>query len=151
MLDFGDPTFICDYCKAIMWYEERSDKSKNSKNPKFSDCCMKGKVELPFLKKPPDLLWNLMQGHDPRSKCFKENIRAYNSMFAFTSFGGKVESSINNGSGPPQFILSGQNFHRIGSLVPSESSTPRFAQLYIYDTYNECQNRLQNFRYEEFQ
>ncbi|XP_072065617.1 uncharacterized protein [Arachis hypogaea] len=39
-------------------------------------------------------------------------------MFAFTSLGGKVLDSVNDGSGPPQFIITGQNYHRIGSLLP---------------------------------
>lgn len=87
-----------------------------------------------------------MFDQDSQSKHFKENTRAYNNMFSFTSIGGKVQSSINNGSGPPQFILSGQNFHRIGSLIPEEGRDPKFAQLYIYDTYNENHNRMNNLR-----
>ncbi|XP_057415224.1 uncharacterized protein LOC130710087 [Lotus japonicus] len=70
-------------------------------------------------------------------------------MFAFTSIGGKVVSSVNDGGGPPQFILSGQNYHRIGSLLPPEGKTPKFAQLYIYDTHNELQNRMQHFSSSE--
>jgi hypothetical protein len=64
-------------------------------------------------------------------------------MFAFTSMGGQIHDHINNGSGPPTFILSGQNFHRIGSLLPEAGTTPKFAQLYIVDTENEVQNRHQ--------
>lgn len=108
---------------------------------------MKGKITLPFLRKPPQLLYNLMNEIDDRYKNFKENIRAYNSLFSFTSLGGKVESGINDGNGPPQFILSGQNYHRIGSLIPPEGAPPKFAQLYIYDTQNESSNRMKYFRY----
>jgi len=57
-------------------------------------------------------------------------------MFSFTSIGAKIHSSINDGCGPPQFILSGQNYHRIGSLLLDKGSSPKFAQLYIYDTEN---------------
>ena len=39
-------------------------------------------------------------------------------MFSFTSIGGKIDTSMNNGSTPPQFILNGQNYHRFGSLLP---------------------------------
>ena len=63
-------------------------------------------------------------------------------MFSFTSIGAKIHSSINDGCGPPQFILSGQNYHRIGSLLPDKGSSPKFAQLYIYDTENETTNKL---------
>ncbi|XP_057725597.1 uncharacterized protein LOC130941198 [Arachis stenosperma] len=55
---------------------------------------------------------------------------------------GKVNHAINNGSAPPTFSLSGQNYHSIGSLIPSDNNRPRFAQLYIYDTENEVQNRV---------
>ncbi|OIT18832.1 hypothetical protein A4A49_60773, partial [Nicotiana attenuata] len=56
--------------------------------------------------------------------------------------GGKVDASINQTKGPRTFKLSGQNYHQIGSLLPPEGSTPKFAQLYIYDTENEVENRI---------
>jgi len=68
-------------------------------------------------------------------------------MFAFTSLGGQIEFGGNDGRGPPQFVISGQNYHRIGSLVPDGGSRPKFAQLYIYDTQNEVSNRLSHFRF----
>jgi hypothetical protein len=99
-----------------------------------------------LLKKPPKLLLDLINGREPRSRNFKENIRAYNSMFAFTSMGGQINEKINNGGGPPQFILGGQNYHWIGSLLPEAGTSPKFAQLYVFDTDNEVQNRASNFR-----
>jgi hypothetical protein len=71
-------------------------------------------------------------------------------MFSFTSFGGEVVTRANDGRGPPNFVISGQNYHRIGSLIPNEGQRPKFAQLYIYDTENEVQNRLQHFRYCQY-
>ncbi|OIS99988.1 hypothetical protein A4A49_60133, partial [Nicotiana attenuata] len=56
--------------------------------------------------------------------------------------GGKVDVSINQTRGPRTFKLFGQNYHQIGSLLPPVGSTPKFAQLYIYDTENEVQNRM---------
>lgn len=108
---------------------------------------MKGQVEVELLRKPPELLHRLITGDERRASHFRENIRAYNSMFAFTSIGGKVDTTLNNGGGPPQFILSGQNYHRIGSLLPEHGSRPKYAQLYIHDTQNETNNRLSHFRY----
>ena len=144
-LDFGDMNHSCKYCHATFWYQERSEKTKKPRNPDFSMCCMKGKVALPILDDPPKLLSDLLDGTDSRSKHFLENIRTYNSMFAFTSIGGMVESALNNGGGPPQFVLSGQNYHRIGSLLPETRRTPKFAQLYTYDTQNEVNNREHYF------
>ncbi|KAM3235662.1 hypothetical protein P3L10_015699 [Capsicum annuum] len=56
--------------------------------------------------------------------------------------GGKVDASINQTRGTRTFRLFGQNYHQIGSLLPSEGSTSKFAQLYIYDTENEFANRI---------
>jgi hypothetical protein len=50
------------------------------------------------------------------------------------------------GHGPPHFVISGQNYHRIGSLIPKPGEIPKFAQLYIYDTQNELSNRFSHFR-----
>jgi len=88
----------------------------------------------------------LLNGEDQRSKSFLQNIRVYNSMFSFTSIGGKIDNSMNNGSALPQFILNGQNYHRIGSLLSEHGSKPKFAQLYIYDIENEMTNRVKHFR-----
>ncbi|XLU27983.1 hypothetical protein S245_064049, partial [Arachis hypogaea] len=55
---------------------------------------------------------------------------------------GKVQRSINQSRGPPTFILHGQNYHLMGSLLPSNGGIAKFAQLYIYDTQNEIQNRI---------
>nr|XP_016495443.1 PREDICTED: uncharacterized protein LOC107814527 [Nicotiana tabacum] len=56
--------------------------------------------------------------------------------------GGKVDFSVNKTKGPRTFRLYGQNYHQIGSLLPPEGSSPKFAQLYIYDTENEVENRI---------
>jgi hypothetical protein len=61
-----------------------------------------------------------------------------------------VESRGNDGRGLPNFIIAGQNYHRIGTLMPSEGERPKFAQLYTYDTENEVHNRLSHFRFDTF-
>ena len=53
-------------------------------------------------------------------------------MFAFTSMGAKIDKSINNGSSPYVFKISGQVHHLMGSLLPLDGQCPKFAQLYIY-------------------
>ncbi|XP_057441432.1 uncharacterized protein LOC130733312 [Lotus japonicus] len=144
VLDFGAPTSACFYCGAFMWASEKSGKIDSDGAAAFSLCCMKGKVDLPLIPTPPPLLLDLITDKEPRAQNFKENIRAYNSMFSFTSMGGKVLTALNDGGGPPQFVLSGQNYHRMGSLIPRQGQPPKFAQLYIYDTQNENSNRVRN-------
>jgi hypothetical protein len=104
---------------------------------------MQGKVELPKMRHPPQTLSDLQNGASEKSKHFLQNIRLYNTMFSFTSLGGKIDSTVNQGKGPPIFRMHGQNYHRIGSLLPAEGCPPKFAQLYIYDTDNEISNRIQ--------
>ena len=59
-LTLGDPEYICEYCGAIMWYEE-GVKSRSSKNKvKFNMCWLEGKVLLPNLKDPLELLRTLL-------------------------------------------------------------------------------------------
>lgn len=146
-LDVGDPVVICRDCKSRVWFEERAEQDMMARNAKFSLCCMKGKVLLPILEKPPELLYNLMNGNHAKSTNYLQNNRSYNSMFSFTSLGGKIQRDRNDGGGPPQFILRGQNYHRMGGLLPDQGSTPKFAQLYIYDTSNETANRVKHFRF----
>ena len=75
-------------------------------------------------------------------KHFRENIRSCNSIFTFTSMGGKIDNDINDSGGPYAFSLHGMNYHRIGSLLLIEGERPKFVQLYIYDTHNEASNRM---------
>ena len=75
-----------------------------------------------------------------------ENIRAYNQMFVMTSLGAEIDTSVNMGRGPYVFKISGQIYHRIGSMLPEENENPQFLQLYIYDTENEVANRLETFQ-----
>mgnify|MGYP003702294039 CR=1 FL=1 len=153
--NFGGPTCMCPHCHALMWHGEKIQ-STRSKQPSFSRqrknqpsfglCCKQGKVALPPLKEPPHFLSSLLARDGGTSENYQQNIRSYNSMFAFTSMGGAVDRKINKGRGPYVFRLNGQNYHHIGTLLPKSSNKPRFQQLYIYDTENEIKNRIEASR-----
>ena len=68
-------------------------------------------------------------------------------MFAFTSMGGNVDHSVNTGRGPFCFRIQGQNYHRLGNLLPNPGETPKFSQLCIYDPPNEIETRISAVRY----
>lgn len=145
--DVGDPCWECEQCGACMWYAERVMKHKHTLHPKYEMCCGRGRVQIPFLEQPPPILAHLMfDGQSADSKLFQENIRLYNMMFAFTSPGAKIDNSVNNGRGPPTIRIQGQPCHRIGSMLPNTGAPPKFAQIYIYDTDNEIQNRIHGLR-----
>ncbi|XP_020978113.1 uncharacterized protein LOC110271505 [Arachis ipaensis] len=83
-LDIGDVDYTCSFCEANFWLLERVEKYSTVNQPVFTLCCSKGKVQLSYLQRPPELLCNLIDGRDNKSLHFKKNIRSYNSMFAFT-------------------------------------------------------------------
>ncbi|KAJ9555986.1 hypothetical protein OSB04_010600 [Centaurea solstitialis] len=140
-LDLGDCDQVCEYCNASFRYAERLKGHGSYGKTKYNHCCKGGRVRLQIPREPPMLMKELFT-----VKHFMENIRAYNQIFAMTSFGAKVDDSINNGSGPFVFKVEGQIFHWMGSLCPLEDDNPRFLQMYIYDTENEIHNRLRHFR-----
>jgi hypothetical protein len=78
-----------------------------------------------------------------------KNIRQYNCLFAFTSMGAHIDRSMHDGRGPPVFKICGQIHHRIGALLPQDGDPPKFIQLYVYDTSNEVQNRIQSLAHDD--
>lgn len=146
--DDEDPTYTCNHCGAFMWLGERINKRVVSKQtPVFTLCCKQGKVKVPKLKDPPKTLLVLLYNGDEKSKHFREFIRAYNMLFAFTSLGGHIDNSVNDGKGPYLFQLSGENYHLIGDMLPKPDEAPTFLQLYIHDTMNETSNRINAYGY----
>ncbi|KAL6580530.1 hypothetical protein OROMI_008554 [Orobanche minor] len=109
----------------------------------------RGKIQLPSMRDPPDEYKNLLYGSSKLSKRFVEGIRMYNIMFSFTSMGGKIDRSLNDGRSAPIFRLNGENYHFMGSLLPIRSPNAMFAQLYIYETQNEISNRMSFIRQEK--
>ncbi|OMO64423.1 hypothetical protein COLO4_32055 [Corchorus olitorius] len=102
-----------------------------------------GLVRLPALRDPPPFLDDLFDhSKGGLHEHFRSNIRTYNSLIQFTSLGGKIDSSINDGSFPFIFRVNNQTHHRIGPLLPPQGRHPTFSQLYIYDTQNELANRM---------
>src|SRR5271156_462579 len=135
----GNMTYKCNECGAMMWLDERVTKSVRL--PVFSTCCAKGKVILPPLQKLPSPLDTLLTGTDPRSRTFRQNVRMYNSALSFTSIGAKINQQVTGTSGVYTFRIHGEMYHNIGSLLPDSETQPQFAQIYIYDTDHEIQNR----------
>ncbi|KAI9113978.1 hypothetical protein K1719_015229 [Acacia pycnantha] len=143
-LDEGDVVYACKFCGAQMWLSESLKRVRKSEIPQFSMCCGSGKILLPLLKPPPSELVDLFFNKESAySKNFMKNVRSYNNMFCFTSMGGRTDHSINSsGGGPYSFVISGQNHHLIGSLLPPGGNPPVYSQLYIYDTDNEVSNQI---------
>jgi hypothetical protein len=100
-------------------------------------------MNLKPFERPPPLLVDLLRfDGGTHSRHFLRLIQSYNSLFAFTSFGAAIDRTINNDTAPYVFKINGVVHHRIGTLLPQRGTQPKFAQLYIYDTEHETQNRL---------
>ncbi|CAN6881830.1 unnamed protein product [Brassica oleracea] len=105
--------------------------------PTFTIFCNHGQIKLPPIKQPPVLLEELLQ-----SRWFRDTIRVYNYVLAFTSIGMKMDYSVVHAPGPYTIRIQGQTHHRIGSLIPRQGRPPKYIQLYIFDTDNEVRNHL---------
>ncbi|XP_076897877.1 uncharacterized protein LOC143551300 [Bidens hawaiensis] len=139
-LDHGNQSIMCPSCNALLWKAEVNRPSSINEEGAFSLCCYNGKVELPDVRQPDDIYLELFRGESAMSKYFLKNIRRFNSIFSFTSMGGKIDHSINKGNAPYTFRLSVENYHCLGSHLPLQGRKAQFSQLYIYDTENEISN-----------
>ncbi|XP_058761349.1 uncharacterized protein LOC131634741 [Vicia villosa] len=145
--DIGDQSYECAHCQACMWYQEKVNRHKITATPRFYRCCRGGKIVLPFLEQPPQVLQDLLFNNTySDSKNYQANIRTYNAMFSFTSPGMKFDTTYSKRGGPPTLRLQGQTCHRIGTLLPETGQPPQYAQLYIYDTDNEVEHKIKCFK-----
>jgi hypothetical protein len=106
-----------------MWIKERSAKSRNN-NPQFSLCCENGKVLLSNLLATPQELEVLLTSKESSAVKFRDQIRMYNSVLAFSLIGAKVDELVTGGPGPYSFRIQGELSHKIGSLCPAEGQRP---------------------------
>ncbi|KAK1383681.1 hypothetical protein POM88_021416 [Heracleum sosnowskyi] len=142
ILDVGRQEETCGFCAAQVWAVEFTGRHVGTGPKGYSICCSKGKVQLPLLRETPPELKELITSTGIHSNMFFNKSRVYNNIFAFCSFGGNVDHSINNGKGPFVFRVSGRTYHSLGSLIPPDGLTPKFAQLYMYDGQDAVGHRL---------
>ncbi|KAK1404219.1 hypothetical protein POM88_003824 [Heracleum sosnowskyi] len=143
ILNIGDCSETCGCCHAKVWPYEFTGRYTGHGPKGYSICCGKGKIQLPLLQETPQELSNLLGAGGVRGRMFENKKLIYNNMFSFTSFGGNIDHSLNNGSGPFVFRVRGHTCHSIGSLKPPDGCEPKFAQLYMYDGQEEIEKRLQ--------
>ena len=117
----------CTYCNALHFAIEKRI------------CCHEGKVLLPPLAPYPEDLRQLLTSRNVRSRNFLKNIRQYNCSLAF---GANVVYPP--GRGPDVFRICGQIYHRSGSLIPREGTSPKYSQLYIIEGNSAVDARLQH-------
>lgn len=102
-------------------------------------CCTSGFIKLAPNKVATDLYECLWLTEE--AKLFRKNIRAYNSIFALTSFGFNYKDLVSSRKGVCSFKGQGQAYHDLPSLIPQDDR-PRYFQLYFYDTEHELANKM---------
>jgi len=120
----GDMNLTCTHCKAKHFVNELP------RDGSFTVCCNKGSVQLPRIE-TDRYVKSLLDGTDPDSKVFMENIRSYNCAFGFVSVG--VNLNMPACIGPYCFRIHGQMYHRTSTVHPDEGEKRSFSQLYILD------------------
>lgn len=141
--NLGSMNVECPECGALHFDSEKLTASTRDVK-KFGLCCLQGKVRLPALLDPPEQMLHLLR-HVTNAP-FREKIRQYNSAFAFTSVGVKLDESITQSSGPYAFKIHGGLYHKTGALVAEEGRNPSYAQLYILDPEEALNQRVENNR-----
>ncbi|XP_070025095.1 uncharacterized protein [Nicotiana sylvestris] len=120
----------CIHCHAIRFQYE---------TPTF--CCGSGSIKLANTEVPIPL-YELLIAESEQAKEFRKNIRAYNSIFAFTSVGVTLDKELaSSRKGVYAFRAQGQIYHNLPSLLP-QNDNPCYFQLYFFDTDNELSNRI---------
>jgi len=116
----GTMSVVCPFCRARTWPHEKLN------------CCGSGSIVLEDNNIVPHCISEIILSVPVRS-----NIRAYNSLLAFTSVGHKDKSLVDG-----TFVLSGKSYHRMGTLQPLGDAPHCFAQIFLLDTAQATQRRL---------
>ena len=82
--DLGHIQSACIHCGAPHWISERKYTSTISQ-PEFKMFCLSQQVGLPEFTPPPRYLYELLHSPSPEATDFSKDLRAYDSVFAFTS------------------------------------------------------------------
>ncbi|KAG5584664.1 hypothetical protein H5410_045098, partial [Solanum commersonii] len=128
-----------------MWQQQIKYKMATLMNHMFeyeppTFCCASGYNNL-APNEVANEFYELFVADSEEAKLFRKNIRAYNSIFPFTSFGVKLDKDLASSMrGVYSFKAQGQIYHDLPSLIP-KNDRPRYFQLYFYDTDNELANR----------
>ena len=104
---------------------------------------MRGQVRIEPMRPLPEPLNTLMNGDNPQAKLFRQGLRQWNSIFAFTSIWFNMDNRASKIGGTFQlFQIQGALYHRQGPLVPAGGlEDARFSQVYLYDPAEAARTR----------
>eukprot|EP00794_Sanderia_malayensis_P008568 gene8568-biopygen6854 len=131
---------VCTNCGAKYFKEELNTKKK------YTKCCREGAVHLPAIQPPPAVLMPLFLGHTEDtqrdSKDFLSKFRQYNATMAMASWTANIPQVP--GRGPSVITIHGSAYRRTARLGPLPGQQPKYAELYIMDTAEALEHRMNN-------
>lgn len=131
----------CKHCGALFFEGEWV---KGNPENVFNFCCLKGRLALgnPFDGYPSKLLYLFQRNYGLNlDRNFHECIRQFNSAFAVGSM--KAQTANFENFGPYCYKVHGQIYHTVNlALHPEDHEPPSFAQLFIIDTAEATQHRM---------
>jgi len=93
--DLGRVDIRCTGCNALHWTAESSASRKpRGGEASFESCCKQGKVQIEQMRPLPEPLNALMSGGDTQAGAFREGLRRWNSIFAFTSIKFNIDNRM---------------------------------------------------------
>jgi hypothetical protein len=96
----------CIYYHALFWQKKYN----------VMNYCKKGKIVLPPVREPSDLLKRLLTRDYPNSDSFIKHIRQYNSALAFTFIAYTPNRRLRANKYNPTFQIQGELYHLQGPL-----------------------------------
>jgi len=85
-----------------------------------------------------------LTGDDYPSREFRNNIWQYNTAFAMTSVGVKIDNSVTRQLGPYCFKIQKELHYLTSALLPHGDQTPMYMQIYILDIAEQLNVRRTN-------
>ena len=134
----GDMHNRCPHCAARYFQQECTTRGV------FTKCCFQGKVTLPVIAVPPHNIVELFSGDTAHSRHFLENIRHYNAAMSMASWNATLNEYA--GRGPRVVTSHGQAYHLTAAQEAPQGQPPQYAQLYILDTNDAMQQRINDPR-----
>ena len=132
-LSIGLMRHICGFCGAKHFLCKKT--GGTIAQPMFSNCCYKGKVQLPPIRRYPPYWTGLLRGNNDAGKHFRSFGPPFNQVLSMASAGADVDTFLFDGHGPRTFCIKGKMRHLIGSLLPMVGQVSKFScQIYIHQS-----------------
>ena len=139
MLDRMD--LACRACQALHWQAEKLC-SYHASAGTFEASCKHGDAMVERMRALPEPLNTLITGQDSQSRVFRQELRYWNFLFAFTSIRYNADDRTGViGKGFQLFQIHGAVYHHQGPLVPPGGQDALYSQIYLYDPAQAAQAR----------